>query len=86
MNEQNDIQTKKTPPNKLPPVWLSFIPLLSLMFLTGYVVYTFGADALSGASQIALLLASAVCVGLGLICKHITWDDFEKPSPKKFRA
>lgn len=83
MNGQNDIQTKKTPPNKLPPVWLSFIPLLSLMFLTGYVVYTFGADALSGASQIALLLASAVCVGLGLICKHITWDDFEKAVSEK---
>ena len=62
---------------KLPPVWISLIPLILLIVLIGFIVYVFGSDALAGASQIALLIASAMSVGLGMIFKHITWSDFE---------
>lgn len=62
----------------LPSFWVSIIPLLFLVSMTVCVVRAFGSDALSGASQIVLLTAAAISVGLGLFFKHITWDDFEK--------
>jgi len=63
---------------KLPPVWISLIPLVLLVVLIGCVVYVFGSNSLAGASQISLLIASAMSVGLGMFFKHITWADFEK--------
>lgn len=41
------------------------------------VVLAFGSDSLSGASQIALLVASASCITLGLLFKTMKWSDFE---------
>ena len=68
---------------KLPPVWLSLFPLVFLVSLLSCVIYSFGSDALSGASQIALLLASATCVTIGLVFKYTTWENFEKQVVRK---
>ena len=40
-------------------------------------IYAFGDSALSGASQICLLVASAVCASIGMWCYSIPWKDFE---------
>ncbi len=62
----------------LPPIWLACVPLALLVALIACVVSVFGDEALSGASQIALLVASAVCVAIGLFTHRITWEDFNK--------
>ena len=66
-----------------PPLWVACVPLVLLVALIACVVGVFGDDALSGASQIALLTASAVCVGIGLSTRRITWADFEKAILRK---
>ena len=63
---------------KLPSVWLSFLPLLILIGLLVLVLSVFGTGALSGASQIALLVTSACCILLGLCAKTMKWEDFER--------
>ena len=62
---------------KIPPVWISFVPLMVLVGMLICVIRAFGSDALSGASQIALLLSSACCVVIGIVCKTMKWSDFE---------
>ncbi|MCM1108851.1 MAG: hypothetical protein NC388_07335 [Clostridium sp.] len=62
---------------KLPSVALAFVPLLILVGLLACVISAFGSDALSGASQIALLTTSACCILLGLVLKTMRWEDFE---------
>ena len=54
------------------------MPLVLLVALIAVVVSVFGDETLSGASQIALIVATAVCVSIGLLRKVITWADFEK--------
>lgn len=66
-----------------PPLWVACVPLVLLVALIACVVSVFGDDALSGASQIALILATAICVGIGLLTRRITWDDFEKAIAEK---
>ena len=66
-----------------PPLWVACVPLVLLVALIACVVSVFGDEALSGASQIALILATSVCVGIGLLTRRITWDDFEKAITEK---
>ena len=54
------------------------MPLVLLVALISIVVSIFGDETLSGASQISLIVATAVCVSIGLLRKVITWADFEK--------
>ena len=63
---------------RLPPLWLSCVPLVILVALISVVVSIFGDETLSGASQISLIVATAVCVSIGLLRKITTWTDFEK--------
>lgn len=44
------------------PFIIALIPLVFLVVVQGAIIYTFGADALEGASQVGLLLTSAVAV------------------------
>ena len=62
--------------NRLPPLWIACVPLVFLVALIACVVAVFGDETLSGASQIALLTATALCVSLGLWKRQLTWDDF----------
>ena len=72
--------------NKLPPLWISCIPLFTLVVLISVVVTLFGDGALGGASQIVLLLAAAVCVTLGLLTKSLTFESFEKSLTEKISS
>ena len=63
---------------RLPPLWLSCVPLVLLVALIACVVSIFGDEPLSGASQLALLVATASCVCIGIARRLITWKDFEQ--------
>ena len=54
------------------------MPLVLLVALISIVVSIFGDETLAGASQISLIVATAVCVSIGLLRKVITWADFEQ--------
>ena len=66
-----------------PPLWLSCVPLALLVALIACVVSIFGDETLSGASQLALLVATAFCVCIGIASRLITWKDFEQAISEK---
>ena len=65
--------------NKLekPSWWVSLLPFLFLVAALSVVIYVFGSDALSGASQVALLFAAGFTVVLAMALYRIPWKVFE---------
>ena len=63
--------------NKKPSWWVSLIPFVVLTLVLGLVIYVFGTDALSGASQVALLFAAGFTVVLAMVLYRIPWKVFE---------
>ena len=63
---------------RLPSLWLSCVPLALLVALIACVVSIFGDETLGGASQLALLVATASCVSIGIATNLISWNDFEQ--------
>ena len=63
---------------RVPSAFISLLPLVVLVGLLVVVVQVYGSDALSGASQVILLAASALCVFLGMVFLKVPWKDFEK--------
>ena len=61
---------------KNPNPWISAIPIISLIAMIAFVLVIFPDDALSGASQIALMVASSICIGLSMVIYRIPWSDF----------
>ena len=57
---------------------LACVPLVLLVALISIVVSIFGDETLSGASQISLIMATAVSISIGLLRRVITWADFER--------
>ena len=57
--------------------FLSFFPIIILILCLVFVVKVFDTSAMEGASQIALLVASAVCVFIGMLLYKIPWQSFE---------
>lgn len=64
-------------PNRLPNPLVSILPLGVLIVLIVLIVKMFPDDALSGASQVALMAATAVCVALSMVIYRIKWQVFE---------
>lgn len=66
--------------NKLekPSWWVSLLPFLFLVAALSVVIYVFGSDALSGASQVALLFAAGFTVVLAMVLYKIPWKVFEE--------
>ena len=61
------------------PSWfLSLIPFIVLVAVLSVVIYVFGADALSGASQVALMFAAGVTVIISMVLYRIPWKTFEE--------
>ena len=60
------------------------IPLIVLIAVLAMSVYLFGSDTLSGASQIALIFASSVVIGIAMLFYHIPWKVFDKEMRKIF--
>lgn len=63
--------------SKTPSPLLSLVPIIILVILLFIIIRTFGSDALSGGSQIALLTATAACCCIGLLWLKVKWKDFE---------
>ena len=57
---------------------IACVPLVILVALISVVVSIFGDETLSGASQISLIVATAVCLSIGLWQKTTTWAGFEQ--------
>ena len=74
--EQN---TDKRP---LPHPLVAAIPIVVLIGLLAVVIALFGSDALSGGSQIALLIGLAVCVLISMIFYKVPWQAFEDQMTK----
>lgn len=60
-----------------PTWWVSLLPFLFLVAALSVVIYIFGSDALSGASQVALLFAAGFTVLLSMTLYRIPWKVFE---------
>lgn len=64
--------------NTLPHPLIASIPIFMLIAMVALVISLFGADALAGGSQIALLFATSVCVALSMGIYQKPWKEFEK--------
>lgn len=58
-----------------PHWWAILIPLSILIFIQTWLVFTFGNDALSGASQVGLLLVSAAVCTIARLLYRTPWDN-----------
>ncbi|MDE5998915.1 MAG: hypothetical protein K2H04_02415 [Bacteroidaceae bacterium] len=63
---------------KLPHPFVALIPILVLIALLSTVIYLFGSDSLSGGSQIALILGTAVCIAISMTVYRVPWRAFEQ--------
>lgn len=61
-----------------PSILLSFTPFVILIALVVFVIRYFGADALGGASQLALLLSTGVVVVIAMTVCHVPWNKIEE--------
>ena len=62
---------------KIPSPLLSLVPIVVLVGLLYVVVSLFGSDTLDGASQVVLLISTAVCVLLSMVFCRVRWHDIE---------
>lgn len=69
----------------LPHPLLAILPVLVLVILVALAVFFFGADALTGSSQLALLLATAFCLLVAKLSSGMHWATFEKAIHKNFK-
>lgn len=65
---------------------LAFIPFLVLIVLISCCVAVFGNATLEGASQVSLLVASAVSVLIGHFSKRLEWENLEKEITDKIAS
>ena len=59
--------------NKILSPWLSLLPIGILVGLLALTIYIFGSDALGGGSQVSLLMATGVCVLIGMGVLRKPW-------------
>ena len=64
--------------DKTPSAIVSLLPFVFLVAALSVVIYVFGTDALSGASQVALLLAAGFTVVLSMVLYKTSWKVFEE--------
>lgn len=62
---------------KIPSPLVSLLPIALLAGMLFATISTFGNDALSGGSQISLLVTTSCCVLIGMAFYRIPWKDFE---------
>ena len=65
---------------------MSFIPFLVLIVLITCCVTVFGNATLDGASQVSLMVASAVSVLVGHFSKRLKWENLEKEVTDKIAS
>ena len=73
-------------PQKTMKKYLSLIPFVALIALIATCVSVFGTDALDGATQVSLLIASAVCVFVGFLMRRVEWEALEHEMTDKIAS
>ena len=66
-----------TPMRRLPSWQVSLIPFVVLTLSLVVIIKIFGPDALSGGSQVCLLLASAVTAAISMFAYKNSWEILE---------
>lgn len=61
----------------LPSVWLALVPIIALVAMLFFSVFTFGVDTLDGASQLTLLAAAAIAAAIGIGVYGLKWKQIE---------
>lgn len=61
----------------VPHPLLAVTPLVTLVAMIVLILVFLPDDALSGASQLAMIIATMVCVGLSICVTKLSWDRFE---------
>ena len=59
-------------------IWLALVPIAVLVAMLALVIKVFGADAIEGGSQIALLVASAIAALISVTICKCKWSTLEK--------
>lgn len=67
---------------RTPSTLVSFLPIAILVAMLAFTIRIFGGDALSGGSQISLLVTSASCVIIGMAFYKVPWQSFENAITK----
>ncbi|MDR2497049.1 MAG: sodium:proton antiporter [Tannerellaceae bacterium] len=67
----------KNYPDGKPSLLLSLLPLATLVALLFVSIRMFGSDALAGSSQIVLLMSTAVCSLIAMLCCKTRWKTIE---------
>ncbi len=70
---------------KEPNIWISLTPIVCLVVCLALVISVFGSDALNGGSQVALIIATAVCIEMSYFFCGGHWHDFERAMTDKVK-
>ena len=62
----------------MPSIWLSLIPIASLITMLTFSVITFGVDTLAGASQLTLLVSAGIAAAIGMGVYKLSWKHIEE--------
>ena len=60
-----------------PSLMLSLLPVVALVSMLAIAIYLFKGDALGGACQIVLLLATALCASIAFFRCGVRWEEIE---------
>lgn len=66
----------------LPSAWISMLPIIVLVLLLILSVKLFGSNSLSGGTQVALLCATAVSIGIAMLVQKTPWQTLEQGMAK----
>ena len=78
MNEKSKNEVINSSNTSLPNVWVSLIPIIALVVMVALAIILYGDNSLNGGNQIALLVASGLCVCLSMWIHKTTWKNFEE--------
>lgn len=70
---------------KEPSIYISVIPIACLVVILSMVISIYGSEALGGGSQVALIVATAVCIQLSHTFCHMGWHEFEEAMTNKLK-
>ena len=72
------MKPKEQSTKNLPSAWVSLIPFVFLSVILFVVIRIFGGNALDGASQVSLLLTTALVVAISILFYKISWEQLEE--------
>ncbi len=67
-------------------IWLALVPMAVLVAMLALVIKAFGADAIEGGSQVALLVASSIAALIAVTICHCPWSRLETAIVENIRT